>query len=103
MNVAEIKTILNSSEVPFCYDHWNEKPTLPFGVFRCSNSDNFVADGAVFKQITEVEAVLVTEYKSPEIEAKIEQALNDAEIIWQKTETYIEKERIYNIEYSFSM
>lgn len=108
MNISELKNLISASGIPFVYDHWtsddseNSKPPIPFGVFRFPESANFFADGQVYENITDVEVIIVTEYKDPTVEASIEKVLNDAEISWQKTETYIEKERVYNIEYSFS-
>ena len=49
----EMRTLLEQSGIPFKYHHWNkapnsEPPPIPFGVFVFYDSNNLIADGAVY-------------------------------------------------------
>ena len=98
-----IITILETLGIPFAYDHFaeGEGPDPPFVCFRCPNSDNFAADGTVYFPITEIDIELYTDRKDPEIEKKLEGLLIESGIFFEKTETWIESEKLYEVLYSF--
>jgi hypothetical protein len=74
---------------------------LPFSAFRCPNSDNFAADGTVYFPITEIDIELYTDKKDPEIEKRLEDQLIQSGIFFEKTETWIDSEKLYEVLYSF--
>lgn len=87
-------------EIPFRYLLWkNEQPT-PFGVFSFPNSTNFFADGKVFVGKTEVRFELYTDEKSRSAENSVEKMLDELGLAWEKSETYIESERLFEVDYS---
>ena len=63
------------------------------------NTDNFGADDVVYKQVYSLAIELYTENKNIEIEQKVEQALDAHEIFWNKEETYLDSEDMYEIIY----
>jgi hypothetical protein len=69
--------------------------------YRCPNSDNFAADGTVYFPITEIDIELYTDKKDPKIEKKLEDLLVKSGIFFDKTETWIESEKLYEVLYSF--
>ena len=99
----EIITILEELGIPFAYDHFaeGEGPDPPFICYRCPNSDNFAADGTVYFPITEIDIELYTDRKDPDIEKKLEDALTEKDIFFDKTETWIDSEKLYEVLYSF--
>jgi hypothetical protein len=99
----KIIQILEELELPYAYDHFaeGEGPDPPFLCFRCPNSDNFAADGTVYFPITEIDIELYTDKKNPEIEKKLEGLLIGSGIFFEKTETWIESEKLYEVLYSF--
>lgn len=98
-----IITILETLGIPFAYDHFaeGEGPDPPFICYRCPNSDNFAADGTVYFPITEIDIELYTDTKDPETEKKLEDLLTESGIFFEKTETWIDSEKLYEVLYSF--
>ena len=99
----EIITILEELGIPFAYDHFAEGEGLdpPFICYRCPNSDNFAADGIVYFPITEIDIELYTDQKDPETEKKLEDLLVKGGIFFDKAETFIDSEKLYEVLYSF--
>ena len=99
----EIINILEELGLPFAYDHFaeGEGPDPPFICYRCPNSDNFSADGTVYFPITEIDIELYTDKKEPETEKQLEDLLVKSGIFFDKTETWIDSEKLYEVLYSF--
>lgn len=95
--------IIQSTGIPFAYDHFaeGESPDPPFLLFLYPGSDNFAADGIVYHRITEVHLELYTDEKNPEVEAKVEKALDASGIFYNKSEVYIDSEKLYEVLYRF--
>ncbi len=99
----ELMEIMKETGLPFAYDHFaeGESPNPPFITFLLPGSNNFAADGKVYKKINEVHIELYTDEKNPETEALVEDVLDDHEIFYEKTEVWIESEKLYEVLYSF--
>lgn len=99
----KIISILEELGLPFAYDHFaeGEGPDPPFICYRCPNSDNFAADGTVYFPIEEYGIELYTDRKDPKIEKKLEDLLIKGGIFFEKQETWIESEKLYEVLYSF--
>ena len=99
----EIIKIMETLGIPYAYDHFaeGEGPDPPFICYRCPNSDNFAADGVVYFPITEIDIELYTDKKDPETEKKLEDLLTGSGIFFEKTETFIDSEKLYEVLYSF--
>jgi hypothetical protein len=99
----KIIQILEELGLPYAYDHFaeGEGPDPPFLCFRCPNSDNFAADGTVYFPITEIGIELYTDKKDSETEKKLEELLIGSGIFFEKTETWIDSEKLYEVLYSF--
>ena len=95
--------IIGETGIPFAYDHFaeGESPDPPFITFLLPGSDNFAADGKVYLKIDEVHIELYTDEKNPETEALVEDVLDAHEIFYDKTEVWIESEKLYEVLYSF--
>ena len=99
----ELMEIMKETGLPFAYDHFaeGESPDPPFITFLLPGSTNFAADGRVYMKINEVHIELYTDEKNPETEALVEDVLDEHEIFYEKTEVWIESEKLYEILYSF--
>ena len=95
------------AEIPFpsAYDHFaeGESPEPPFITYLLPGSNNFAADGKVYFRVTEVHIELYTDEKNPEVEAQVEAVLDEHGIFYEKTEVWIESEKLYEVLYSFEM
>lgn len=97
--------IVEAIGIPYAYDHFaeGESPAPPFICFFCPNSDNFAADGQVYFKINAVHIELYTDKKEPENETQVETVLDEHGIFYDKTEVWIESERLYEVLYSFEL
>ena len=105
MTHEELKTMLEEADLPLAYDHFSEgeSPEPPFLVFLFPSSDNFAADGIVYYKINVVHVELYTDFKDPETEAALEAVLDTHGIFYDKTEVWIESERLYEVLYTFEI
>ena len=99
----ELLQILSETGLPFAYDHFaeSEAPDPPFVVYLLPNSKNFSADGKVYHKISEVHIELYTDKKEPAREEAVEAVLDAHDIFWQKSEVWIESEKLYEVLYIF--
>ena len=101
------KLLQMMAEIPFpsAYDHFaeGESPEPPFITYLLPGSDNFAADGKVYFRVTEVHIELYTDEKNPEVEAQVEAVLDEHGVFYDKTEVWIESEKLYEVLYSFEM
>ena len=102
MTYAEIVAMLEETGLPLAYDHFEEgdSPEPPFLVFLFPSSDNFSADGTVYKKINELHVELYTDKKQPDVEAVLEDVLDRHEIYYDKSEVWIPEEKLYEVLYS---
>lgn len=97
--------ILNEMELPFAYDHFaeGESPEPPFICYLLPQSNNFSADGRVYYKISGVDIELYTDTKEPSVEQKMEAVLDTHGIFYEKSEVWIESEKLYEVLYTFEM
>lgn len=100
-----VTKILEELRIPFAYDHFaeGESPETPFICYLSPGSDNFAADGKVYYKINEFHIELYTDYKDPKLEKRLEDILDGASIFYEKSETWIESEKLYEVLYTFEM
>ena len=98
-------SIMETIGIPYAYDHFaeGESPAPPFICFLCTGSDNFAADGRVYFKINLVHIELYTDEKNLETENHVEAVLDEHGIFYDKTEVWIESERLYEVLYSFEL
>ena len=101
----ELLSILGETQIPFAYDHFaeGESPDPPFLCYLLPGSNNFSADGKVYYKIGQVNIELYTDRKDPAVEQKLEDALDAASIFYNKTEVWIDSEKLYEVLYQFEM
>ena len=97
----DVVRLLEETGVPFAYDHFaeGESPDPPFICYLLPQSDNFSADGKVYLKVSSVNIELYTDSK----ELDVEQMLDTHGIFYDKTEVWIESEKLYEVLYSFEM
>ena len=101
----KILSILNALGIPFAYDHFaqGESPDPPFICYLIPGTNNFSADGVAYYKINQYNIELYTDMKDLSLERKIEEALDEASIFYNKSETWIESESLYEVLYTFEM
>ncbi len=105
VHIAPAEQDMEEIGIPFAYDHFaeGESPEPPFICFLCPGSDNFAADGWAYFKVDTVHIELYTDEKNPGIESRVEAVLDRRGIFFEKTEVWIESERLYEVLYSFEL
>ena len=95
--------ILSETQIPFAYHHFaeGESPEPPFICYLLPGSNNFSADGKVYYKINEVHIELYTDLKDLAVEQQLEDVLDEHGIFYNKSETWIESEKLYEVLYTF--
>lgn len=103
--MKRIAELIKSMGLPFAYDHFaeGESPAPPFICYLTPGSDNFAADGRAYYKINIVNIELYTDTKDPSVEQKVESALDASGIFYDKTEVWIESEKLYEVLYQFEL
>lgn len=103
--MKKLLSVLDSIGNPYAYDHFaeGESPDPPFLCYLLPGSSNFSADGKVYHRVSEVRLELYTDYKDLASEQKVEDALDAAGLFYNKTETWIDSEKLYEVLYSFDI
>ena len=102
MTYDAISEMLEEAGLPLAYDHFaeGESPDPPFLIFLFPSSDNFSADGKVYQKIDALHIELYTDRKQPDVESRLETVLDRHGIFYEKTEVWIDTERLYEVLYS---
>ncbi len=103
--MKELLNKLKEMDIPFAYDHFaeGESPKPPFICYLLPGTDNFSADGRVYLKVNQVNIELYTDFKDLSVESKVETVLDNHGIFYDKSETWIESEKIYEVLYQFEM
>ena len=101
----DLVKLLEETGIPFAYDHFaeGESPDPPFICYLLPQSDNFSADGKVYLKVSSVNIELYTDSKDLSVEQMLEAVLDMHGIFYDKTEVWIESEKLYEVLYSFEM
>ena len=103
--MEELLQMLQEMQIPFAYHHFAEGEAVnpPFICYLLPGSNNFSADGEVYFKINEVRIELYTDLKDLAVEQQVEDVLDEHEIFYNKSETWIESEKLYEVLYTFEM
>ena len=105
MTIENLVEMLQKTGIPFAYDHFaeGESPEPPFICYLLPGSNNFAADGKVYFRINQVRIELYTDSKDLAVERKVEMVLDESSIFYNKSEVWIQSEKLYEVLYSFEV
>ena len=105
MTYQEFCKIIKETGLPFAYHHFaeGESPEPPFLIFLSSGENNFSADNYMYFSFKKLNIELYTDRKSPETEKKVEEILKKYQIFYNKSEIWIESEKLYEILYEMEV
>ena len=103
--MKKIVNMLKEINLPYAYDHFGEgnAPNPPFICYLYTGSDNFSADGRVYLKKNQVNIELYTDKKAVTLEQTVEDVLDRYGIFYNKSEVYIESEKLYEVLYQFTL
>lgn len=101
MTKAEVVQMVRSIGLPFAYDHFaeGESPDPPFLVYLYPRADNFSADGVPYHKQDILHVELYTDKKDLSLEAEVEAVLEGHGLFYEKSETWIPEEKMYEVLY----
>lgn len=99
MILQDLVSRLKEMEFQVAYSHFaeGEVPKCPYIVVQGMGSDNFSADGIVYHEVEDTNIELYCDKKDLEAEKKISDFLTENKIYYEKTETYIESEKLIQV------
>lgn len=105
LTLKELSDLMDTIPVPHTYYAYpiGEVPDLPYFVFYYPGTDNFSADNVVYKQISSVRIELYANPKNFEAESKVEAVLDSAGIFWDKSETFISADHMFETIYEMEV
>ena len=101
MDYEQVVELLRKTGLPYAYDHFEEgeAPDPPFLVYLYPGSHNFAADGKVYFKVRQLDVELYTDVNDPVLEERLEQLFDEAGIVYAKTESFLESEKMYEVLY----
>ena len=93
MTHEEVKALVEEMGLPYAYDHFaeGESPDPPF---ICN---------LVYHHFNRLDIEVYTDYKDPDMEATIEEVLTLHELYYEKSEVWIETEKMYEVLYELTV
>nr|DAP44636.1 MAG TPA: tail completion protein [Caudoviricetes sp.] len=105
MTHKEVMDLVEQINIPSAYHHFAEGEVVnpPFLVYLYPSSNNFSADGKVYCKIHRLDFELYTEKKDIKLERQVEAVLDKHGLFYEKTEVWIEKEKLYEVLYEMEV
>ena len=105
MTEQEVFKMVKSIGLPVAYHHYEEgqEAQKPYLVYLYPGSNNFSADGVVYQGINQLDIELYTEKKDLETEKKVEAVLKEHGFFYEKTEAYLESEKMFEVLYEMEV
>ncbi|MBF0778711.1 hypothetical protein [Streptococcus cuniculi] len=101
MQVQELFLVLKETKLPVAYHHFEEghSPSPPFLVYLVTDSANLGADNWAYHKQENVQIELYTSKKDLATEETVETLFDTHQLYFDKVETYISSEKLYQITY----
>lgn len=101
MTTQEIATMVASIGIPYSYYQFPEGTAepCPFLCFYLGDSDDFLADNTNYVRIENLTIELYTDFTDFALERQIEERLNANELVFSKTRTWIDTEKMTMVTY----
>lgn len=105
MTHKEVMDLVEQINIPSAYHHFAEGEVVnpPFLVYLYPSSNNFSADGKVYCKIHRLDFELYTDKKDIKLERQVEAVLDKRGLFYEKTEVWIEKEKLYEVLYEMEV
>lgn len=101
MTSQEVNTMIESVGIPTAYYQFADgtEQAPPFICFFYGNSNDFSADNVNYTRVERLFIELYTDEKDFTLERRIESILNEHELFFVRSETYIDDERMHETIY----
>lgn len=105
MTYLEVANIIKQIGLPFAYYSFpiNQAPNLPYLIYYYPNNEDFSADNINYIPIVQMNIELYTKQKDFELEKNIEDIFKENGLFYDKSETFIQQEQMFEILYEFNL
>lgn len=103
MTEGRLYELLKQSGLPIAYRCFSKPQTPPYAVYYRTGSESIFADNRVYYSLPEYVLELYTKKRDREPAARLEEILNNNELPYEMTETYLSDEGLIMITYEFSV
>lgn len=105
MTTSQVAAMIASVGVPSAYHHFTDQTGIepPFIVFYYDRSADFIADDTNYVKANSLIIEFCSDEKDFDLEKIIEDTLNANGLVYSRTETYIDSERMYMTVFSTSV
>ena len=105
MTYTEINTIIESIGVPSAYYQFTADTAQPppFICFYFDGNADLYADNRNYQKVAHLVIELYTDEKDFDREERVETVLNEADIAYNRMESYIDSERLYMVTYDTNL
>ena len=101
MTQKELAQRLATTGLPVAYQAFRTRQAPPFVCYLFAYDSQFYADDGMYFSAGRYQVEIYTSTKDPVIEARVEAVL--AGLCWEKSEEYIDEEKIYQITYEIEV
>lgn len=102
MTLKELKTLLETSQMPVAFDHFKTAQKLPYIVYIIADNNQLAADNVVYHSDPFIQVELYTERKDMDSEATVESLIGPL-YFYTKEEGYLPDEQMYLVTYRFTL
>lgn len=101
MTYLQVYEMISSIGVPCAYNHFpkNTEQSPPFVCFLYGDDNDLAADNKNYSKIRSLSIELYTDNKDFTLENTVETILSNHEMVYSKSETYLESELMYMVIY----
>ena len=103
MTQSQLYEHLKSLGLPVAYNSFTDYQETPFIVYIESGSSDLIADNYNYKEIKNFDIELYTSWKSIPTEELIQDKLKELQLPYNKSEVWIQSERVFRILYEISI
>ena len=103
MTLQELFQELKNIGYPVSYGSFAAPVAPPYLIYQFAYSNDFMADGMNYLEVSNFQVELYTEYKDLEAEKKVQDKLKELKLPYMKIETYLESEKLYQVIYEIQL
>ena len=99
MTLQELFQELKSIGYPVAYGSFAKPTPPPYLIYQFAYSNDFIADGMNYLEISNFQVELYTDYKDPATEKKVQDKLKELRLPYSKIETWLDSENLRQVIY----
>ena len=103
MTLTQLELLLDQTGYPVTYSNFKKPPATPYICYLSKGSSNFFADNKSYSKISDLDIELYTDKKDLLAESTLESLLDANELAYEKTETWIESQGLFQIIYEIGV